>query len=94
MESQLAVDLGRHAILQGLLICGPILAVMLLVGLLVSVLQTVTNVHDYSVGFIPKLLAVILALALCLPWMVGRLAAFSQAALTNVPTATRVDRSP
>jgi flagellar biosynthetic protein FliQ len=94
MNNQAAVDLGRQAILQCLMIGGPILAVMLLVGLAVAVFQTVTNVHDYSVAFIPKLMAVVLAVALCLPWMIGKLTAFSQSSFANVPAASRVDRSP
>ncbi len=88
-----AVDLGREALMQCLVIGGPILLVVLLVGLLMSVLQTVTNVHDYSVAFIPKLVAVVIALALCLPWMMSKMADYSQAALSQVPTAvSRVDR--
>jgi flagellar biosynthetic protein FliQ len=94
MDSHVAIDWARQALWQCLVIGGPILAVMLFVGLIVAVFQTVTNVHDYSVAFIPKLMAVVLALALCLPWMIGKLASFSQSALTNVPAARRVDRSP
>jgi flagellar biosynthesis protein FliQ len=92
MDSHTAVDLGRQALLQCLMIAGPILLVVLLVGLLMSVLQTVTNVHDYSVAFIPKLVAVVIALALGLPWMMGKLADYSQSALSQVPAVSRVDR--
>ena len=92
MDSNTAVDLGRQALLQCLMIAGPILLVVLVVGLLMSVIQTVTNVHDYSVAFIPKLIAVVIALALGLPWMMGKLADYSQTALSKVPTVSRVDR--
>lgn len=92
MDTHTAVDLGRQALLQCLMIAGPILLIVLAVGLVMSVLQTVTNVHDYSVAFIPKLIAVVIALALCLPWMMGKLADYSQSALSQVPTISRVDR--
>ena len=88
MDSQAAVDLGRQALLQCLLIGSPILLVVLLVGLLVSIVQTVTNVQDYSVAFIPKLIAVILALAVGLPWMLSKLTDYSETALSQVPSAT------
>jgi flagellar biosynthetic protein FliQ len=81
------IDLARQAIMQCLIIGGPILAVVLIVGLVMSMLQTVTNVHDYSVAFIPKLVAVVLALAMCLPWMMSKLADFSQASFSRAPIA-------
>lgn len=93
MDASAAVDLGRQAVVQCLVIGGPILLVVLLVGLFMSVIQTVTNVHDYSVAFIPKLVAVVVALALCLPWMMNKLADYSQASFSHVPTAvSRVER--
>jgi len=92
MESQFALDLGRNAILQCLLIAGPILIIVLVVGLFMSVLQTVTNVHDYSVAFIPKLIAVVIALTLCLPWMMGKLADYSHSTFSQVPVVRQVDR--
>lgn len=92
MDANVAMDLGRQALLQSLMIAGPILLIVLVVGLVMSVVQTVTNVHDYSVAFIPKLIAVVLALAICLPWMMGKLVDYSQSALSHVPNARNVDR--
>jgi len=92
MDSQSAVDLGRQAILQCVVIGGPILSVLLVVGLIIAVVQTVTNVHDYSVAFIPKLVVVMIGVAVCLPWMMNKLSDYSRAALSNVPTASRIDR--
>jgi flagellar biosynthesis protein FliQ len=92
MDAQSAVDIGREALSQCVLIGGPILAIVLLAGLVVSVVQTVTNVHDYSVGFIPKLVVVVVALALCLPWMMNKLADYSRASLSKVPFVSRIDR--
>lgn len=92
MDTQTAADLTRQAMLQCLTIAGPILLTVLGVGLLVSVVQTVTNVHDYSVAFIPKLIAVILAIAMSLPWMLNKLADYSHGALSQVPTVGRVVR--
>jgi flagellar biosynthetic protein FliQ len=91
MEIQSAVDLGRGAITECLIIGGPLLLVLMGVGLLISVLQTVTNVHDYSVAFIPKLIAMVIALGIGLPWMVDKLADYSHAAFSR-PGVTRLEQ--
>jgi flagellar biosynthetic protein FliQ len=54
----------------------PLLAVILIVGLVVSVLQVVTQVQDPSIAFVPKLLVFVLVLALLAPWMLGKLTEF------------------
>lgn len=92
MDGPTAVDLGREALIQCLVVVSPILAVVLVVGLVVSVFQTVTNVHDYSVGFVPKLVVVTIALALILPWMMNKLTDYSRSALSKVPQVHRIDR--
>lgn len=54
----------------------PLLAAILIVGLLISVVQVVTQVQDASVAFVPKLMVFVLVLALLAPWMVGKLTTF------------------
>ena len=85
MDAYNVVDLGREAMLQVVLIAGPVLVVALLVGLAVSALQTLTQVQDQAVGAIPRLLAVIGALAICLPWMLQRLVDYSHALFQQIP---------
>ncbi|HLV20680.1 MAG TPA: flagellar biosynthetic protein FliQ, partial [Polyangiaceae bacterium] len=55
----------------------PVLGVAALVGLLVGVLQAVTQIHDSAVSHLPKLLAVVLALVLSGPWIGGQVSAFA-----------------
>lgn len=81
MDSQTATDLGRQAILQILLIAGPILLAVLLIGLLISVFQTIANIQDQSVAFIPKLLAVVLAISFSLPWLIGKLTDYGESVI-------------
>jgi flagellar biosynthetic protein FliQ len=92
MDGQTAMDVGREALLQCLMIAGPILALVLIVGLVVSVFQTVTNVHDYSVAIIPKLIVVAVAIILFLPWIMHKLSDYSRSAFSNVPQVHRFDR--
>ena len=70
MSHALIVDLARNAILTGLLISGPLLAVALAVGLVISVVQAVTQIQEQTLAFVPKLLAVAGTALIALPWMI------------------------
>ncbi len=77
MDDSAAIELGRGALWQCLAIGGPILAVIMGVGLFMSVVQTVTNVHDSTVANVPKLLIVAVLLMLGLPWIMNTLVVYS-----------------
>lgn len=72
-----AMALFQQAILLALMLAGPMLIFGLITGLLVSVFQAVTQVHEMTLTFIPKILAVVLSLFLFLPWMMGKIMDFS-----------------
>ncbi len=65
--------LVRDALMITLKIAGPILAAGVLVGLAISVLQSVTSIHDQSLTFVPKILAMVALAVLLLPWIARRL---------------------
>jgi len=69
MNPQLIIDMGRKAILTAGLLALPALATGLVVGLLVSIIQAVTQIHEMTLTFIPKIIAIALALYFFLPWM-------------------------
>jgi flagellar biosynthetic protein FliQ len=85
MNSQDAVDLGRQAVSVALLLGGPVLGVALLVGLIVGLLQAATQVHEQTVSFVPKLVAVVAALALMLPWLIDQMVQYSHDLIANIP---------
>ncbi len=72
-----AIALFQQAIFLALTVAGPMLIFGLIAGLLVSIFQAVTQVHEMTLTFIPKILAVVLSLFLFLPWMVNQLLDFS-----------------
>lgn len=72
-----AVALFQQAMMLALTIAGPMLLFGLITGLLVSIFQAVTQVHEMTLTFIPKILAVVLSLFLFLPWMVNKMIDFS-----------------
>ena len=71
------LHLGRQALLLALLVSAPPLCAALLTGLVAGVLQGVTQIQDQSLGAVPRIAAVLIALVLAGPWMGARLAAFA-----------------
>jgi flagellar biosynthetic protein FliQ len=78
MNASEATDLVRQAIMLLLAVSLPVLLTALIVGLIVSVLQAVTQVTDPTLSFVPKILAVLLALAVTGPWMITMLVDFGR----------------
>ena len=85
MESQDAIDLARQAIMTGLLIGAPVLLVGMTAGLLIGLLQALTQIQDQTVSFVPKMVAMVLALGLCLPWIIRYFTEYSQGLITEIP---------
>lgn len=85
MDVQQAIDLGREALWTALLLGAPPLAAALLVGLLAGLLQALTQIHEQSVAFVPKLIAVLLTLGFMLPWFVMRLFHYTGELISGIP---------
>lgn len=89
MTSALSVDLVRHAILLALMISAPLLLTALVVGLLVSLVQAVTQLQEQTLSFIPKVLCVVAMFLLLLPWMQQQLVEYVAGAIRTLPTLAR-----
>ena len=76
-DLQMAADAAREALWIAVKISLPVLVVGLAVGLVLSILQAATQIHEGSVTFLPKLLAVVVTLALLMPWMLSVLSEFA-----------------
>jgi flagellar biosynthetic protein FliQ len=85
MDSQIAVDLGREALMTAVIIGAPILLVGIVVALVVGLLQALTQIQDQTLSFVPKIVAMIAAVGLCLPWLVQRMVEYSESLITNIP---------
>ena len=86
MSHALIVDLARNAILTGLLISGPLLAVALAVGLVISVVQAVTQIQEQTLSFVPKLFAVAATFLVALPWMLQLAIKYTTELFRSFPT--------
>ncbi len=69
MTTESALDLFRTALQTALLIASPMLGVGLVIGLIVSIIQAVTQIHEMTLTFIPKMIGVVLVIVIALPWM-------------------------
>jgi type III secretion HrpO family protein len=79
------IALGRETVALVLLVSAPPLLAALVVGLVTGVLQAATQVQEQTLGVVPRLLAVFVALGVAAPWIGARLARFAQACLELVP---------
>jgi len=68
---------------------GPALTVGLVVGLLVGFFQTITQIQEFTLTFVPKMLAVFTCLFLLMPWMTEKLVTFTKNLITNIPDYIR-----
>ena len=73
MHPQDAIDLAREAILIATLIAAPALLAGMVMGLVVGLIQALTQIQEHTVAFVPKLVAMALAVGLTLPWVLTRL---------------------
>ncbi len=86
MTIETVTEIGRQAIETTMLVSAPILGLSLIVGLLVSTFQAMTQINEATLTFVPKVLAVFAATLLFLPWMMGVLIAFMTHIITSIPT--------
>ena len=85
MTPDQAAELTRSSLWLALQLAGPLLAICLAIGLVVSVFQAATQLTDQSLNFVPKLLALCVAGAALLPWGLQRLSEFSRSLIESIP---------
>ncbi len=76
MDQTVVIDLAREGLTVGIMVSLPLLAVILFVGLLVSVFQAVTQVQEMTLTFVPKVVGAAIVLVLFGNWMLTTLVAF------------------
>lgn len=78
------LDIARDAMMVMLLVSGPMLMVGLVVGLSISIFQTLTHIQEMTLTFIPKILAIFGSMVLFLPWMLRELTEFTQRIMDKI----------
>ena len=87
MTSQMVLTVGRDARTLLLMIAMPVLGVVMGVGLLVSIFQAVTQIHEATLAFVPKLIAAMVVFAIAGPWMLSTLVDFIRRTIEGIPGA-------
>ncbi|GMT43100.1 MAG: flagellar biosynthetic protein FliQ [bacterium] len=85
MSPEFVVDFARRAMEVTLMVSAPMLGFGLLIGLTVSIFQAVTSIQEMTLTFIPKILGVMVAIIVFLPWMLQIMLSFTANILINFP---------
>ena len=85
MTPETVLTLGRQALEVMLLTASPLLAVILLIGLVISILQALTQINESTLSFVPKLVFSAMTLVLAGPWMLSTLTDYLQQVLLSIP---------
>ena len=87
MDSAQVFTIAQHALMTLLTVVAPILAVVLVVGILVSVFQAATQINEATLSFVPKLLAAVAVMGVAGPWMMTTLVDYLRSMLLQIATA-------
>ena len=86
MDSQQVFTYGQQSLYMLLMVSAPVLLTVLAVGLLVSVFQAATQIHEATLSFVPKIVAAVAVLAIAGPWMLTSLVEYLQRMLQSIPS--------
>ena len=86
MTQAQVVTIVTHAIVLVAKVAGPVLIAALAVGLVVSVFQSLTQVNDYTLTFLPKLVVIALIVAVAGHWMLGDIVGFTRQLYESIPS--------
>lgn len=86
MNAQMVLTIGQEALITMLMVSAPLLGVVLLVGLLVSLFQAITQIHEATLAFVPKLIAAMAVFAWAGPWMLNILVEYIRRTIEAIPS--------
>jgi len=89
VENEFAIEVVNQAIKVALMLSAPMLIGALVVGILVSIFQAVTQINEQTLSFIPKILVIIAALVIFSPWMMETMVSYTQDLFTSIPELIR-----
>ena len=89
MTPEFVIGFARQSIELALMIAMPMLGIGLLVGIVVSVIQAATQIQEMTLTFIPKVVAIFLALLLAFPWILDKMVTFTRNLILNIPNYER-----
>ena len=85
MDPQAALTMAQNALFMLLMVSAPVLATVLVVGLVVSLFQAITQINEATLAFVPKLIAAIAVFAIAGPWMMTTMVEFIRNTILSIP---------
>ncbi|HEY3278631.1 MAG TPA: flagellar biosynthesis protein FliQ [Syntrophorhabdaceae bacterium] len=89
MSQDLVLQIFRDFLKTTLLLAAPALIVSMGVGLVISVFQAATQIHEMTLVFVPKVLAIMIVLLILSPWLMNIMVTYTTAIITNIPNYVR-----
>lgn len=86
MNQDTVVNLASQAITLALSVAGPLLLASLLIGLVISVFQAVTQIQEQTLSLIPKIVGIVLVIVLLGPWMVNKMVTYTANLYGSIPS--------
>jgi flagellar biosynthetic protein FliQ len=86
MNQDTVVNLASQAITLALSVAGPLLLASLVIGLVVSVFQAVTQIQEQTLSLIPKIVGIVLVIVVLGPWMVNKMVTYTQNLYGSIPS--------
>ena len=87
MNAQMVLTMGQDALWMMLMVSAPVLGVVLVVGLVISLFQAVTQINEATLAFVPKLIAAMAVFVLAGPWMLSTLVEYIRRTIESIPSA-------
>ena len=87
MNAQAVLTFAQEALLLLLTVSLPVLLTVMVVGLVVSIFQAVTQINESTLSFVPKMVAAVVVFAVAEPWMISTIVDFIRRTFENIPTA-------
>jgi flagellar biosynthetic protein FliQ len=85
MTGDMAVQIGRDALMMVMLVSAPMLGLGLMVGILVSIFQATTQIQEQTLAFIPKIIAVFVAILVFGPWILNMMIDYTRQIFLSLP---------
>ncbi len=90
MNEATVIDITRQTVLVIVETSAPMLLVSLVVGLIISIFQTITSIQEQTITFLPKFVAIMLVLVLCGGWMMNNMTDLFVSLLENIPQYIKI----
>ncbi|ASV65942.1 flagellar biosynthesis protein FliQ [Cytobacillus sp. FSL W7-1323] len=84
MTSETVISIAEQGIMAVLIVCGPLLLLALVVGLIVSIFQATTQIQEQTLAFVPKIVAVLVGIVVFGPWMLNYMVSYTSDILSNL----------